>query len=582
MNIQQMSGRGGSALIALLAAAIVFSAYSINTIRFGGEMHRVSQQLNDFNADILPPPEYLVESYLVANLVARSPGKVDELGKKLAELKRQWRERADHWASSDLDPGLKAGIAETVAQDGAAFWQIIESRLLPAALKRDDQKMAVALTALDNVYERHRRQIDRLVSGAAERQKALADSASFTLATIFVGLGLTVLALVGGIVAALAILRRRVIGPLASTAETMERMAEGHLEIGQRQQHSDDEIGTMTRAIEVFRQRAIGAQEADGERKRIMAVLRERLSAMAGGNLETPIEAFFAEAYKGIRMDFNQAQAALRDVIHSVVNSSHEIRRSASEVNEASADLSERAACQAATLEETAAALQRTSDGIRSGSELAQEVNTEVALARQTATDNRIIVETAAEAMAEIEASFGEVATITKLIQDIAFQTNILALNAGVEATRAGEAGKGFIVVANEVRALAQRSSEAVTAIQNLMAKSGDSIANGTRQVVSSSNASQEMIQIMDRVGMRVGDLAAALGAQATHINEVNTTVADLERNTQQNAAMAEELSASSELLKMAVATLAEQTAIFVRPDGSRAVQGNVRYLNYG
>jgi len=582
MNIQQLSRRGGSALILLLATAIVFSAYSINTIRFGGEMHRVNQQLNDFNADILPPPAYLVESYLVANLVARSPGQLDELSKKLAELKRQWQERADHWASSDLDPDLKAGIAETVAKDGAEFWKIIETRLLPVARNGDAQEMAAALRALDVVYERHRTRIDALVSGASERQKELADSAFYTLTAIFLGLGLAVLAVFGGIAGALTGLRRRVIDPLASTAQTMERMAEGNLEIGRRHQHGDDEIGTMTRAIEVFRQSAIDAQEADAERARIMAVLRERLSAMAGGNLDTPIETYFADAYKGIRMDFNQAQAALRDVIHSVVNSSYEIRRSANEVNEAASDLSERAARQAATLEETAAALQRTSDGIRSGSDLAQEVNAEVALARQNASENRVIVETAAEAMTEIEASFGEVATITNLIQNIAFQTNILALNAGVEATRAGEAGKGFIVVANEVRALAQRSSEAVTAIQKLMAKSGDSIANGTRQVATSSSALQEMIEIIDRVGARVGDLAVSSGSQAAHINEVNNAVADLERNTQQNAAMAEELSAASELLKTAVAALTEQTAIFVRTENGEGVRDNVRYLNYG
>lgn len=82
-------------------------------------MHRANQQLNDFNADILPPPEYLVESYLLAHRVARSPSEVEKFRGKLAELKRQWRMRADHWASSDLDPDLKEGIAETVSQDGS-------------------------------------------------------------------------------------------------------------------------------------------------------------------------------------------------------------------------------------------------------------------------------------------------------------------------------------------------------------------------------------------------------------------------------------------------------------------------------
>lgn len=564
MNIQQMCQRGGLVLIGVLAVAVAFSAYGINTIRFGGEMHRVNQQLNDFNADILPPPEYLVESYLIANLVARSPGEADAYGRKLAVLKGQWRDRADHWAASDLDPSLKSGIATTVEQDGTAFWQIVEERLLPAARAGDESGTARALAALDTVYDRHRNRIDTLVAGAAEHQQDLAESAESTLEASFIGLVLAVLVVMLGLMGGIHVLRRRVIVPLAETADTMQRMADGDIEAGRRTQHSADEIGDMTRAIEVFRQNAVDAQEADAERKRIVGVLRERLSAMAGGNLEEPIESFFADAYKGIRMDFNQAQAALREVILAVLHSAREIHRSATEVNEAAADLSERAARQAATLEETAAALQRTNKGIQSSAELAQETNHEVALARQNATRNRQIVETAVEAMTQIQASFGEVANITDLIQNIAFQTNILALNAGVEATRAGEAGKGFMVVANEVRALAQRSSEAVTAIQQLMAESGASIANGAQQVASSGNALREMIEIIDRVSQRVEKLASASSQQAVHLNEVDAAVSELERDTHHNAAMAEQSSAASELLRQEVMRLNERTALFV------------------
>lgn len=582
MNIQQLSRHGGSALIGLLIVAILLSAYGINTIRFGGEIHRLNQQLNEFNADILPPPEYLVESYLIANLVARSPREVDDHANKLAVLKRQWRERADHWAGSDLEPELKKRIAETVAEDGVEFWQIVETRLLPAAKTGDAEEIRRALTALDDVYARHRSHIDALVSGAAEQQKVLAEDAAFTLTAIYVGLGLAVLFVLMGIGGALAILNRKVIRPLASTADTMQRMAAGDIEAGRKNSHSPDEIGTMTRAIEVFRQSAIDAREADAERRRIVGVLSERLSAMATGNLEQPIETFFAEAYKGIRMDFNQAQAALRDVIHSVVQSAQQIHRSAAEVNEAATDLSERAARQAATLEETAAALQRTNKDIQTSSELAQETHAEIALARQNATRNQEIVETAVGAMAEIESSFDEVASITSLIQNIAFQTNILALNAGVEATRAGEAGKGFIVVANEVRALAQRSSEAVTAIQQLMAKSGEKIANGTRQVSSSGQALHEMIEIIDRVRQRVEMLAASSSAQAMRLNEVDRAVANLDRDTQQNAAMAEQSSAASELLRQEVNRLTQRTALFIRDRGGRDNLDTVPLRRYG
>lgn len=496
MNIQQMVRRSSLALIGLIVVSIIFSAYGICKISFGGEMHRVNQQLNDFNADILPPPEYLVEPYLVANLLARSPQQVDDHARKLNELKRQWRERAGYWAASDLDPVLKAGIGATVTQDGIVFWQIVENHLLPAVKQGKINETNQALARLDNVYDRHRRQIDELVGGAAARQKILAEDATLTLATTGAGLALCVLLIFASIAGLLILVQRKVISPLATTASTMERMAAGDIEAGRQTTHSADEIGIMTRAIEVFRQSAINAREEDAERKRIVRILSEKLSAMAHGDLEQPIESFFAEAYKGIRMDFNQAQAKLREVIHSVVQSAHAIQRSTAEVNQAALDLSQRAARQAATLEETAAALQRTNKDIQSSSALAQETHAEVARARENATQNREIVESAMGAMGEIESAFAEVASITKLIQDIAFQTNILALNAGVEATRAGEAGKGFIVVASEVRALAQRSSEAVSAIQQLIAKSGEKIAIGSNQVTSSGDALREMIVV--------------------------------------------------------------------------------------
>lgn len=579
MNIQQLSRTGGAALVALLLAATLIASLGVNAIRFGGEMHRTNQQLHEFNADILPPPSYLVEAYLVANLVARSPRGIDDYARKLARLKRDWRVRADHWAKSDLDAGLKAGLAATVAEDGEAFWALVEERLLPAARAGDPAGQAEALARLDAVYARHRSRIDTLVEGAADHQAELKESADVTLAVILCGLVLAALAVLAAIAAALVLLRRRVVVPLAATAETMRAMAGGDLEAGRRSAHSADEIGTMTRAIEVFRQSAITSQQADAERKRVVTVLRDRLSAMASGDLEQPIEEYLAEDYKGIRMDFNQAQAALRELILSVVHSAQEIHHSAGDVNAAATDLSERAARQAATLEETAAALQRTNKGIQSSATLAQEANAEVALARGNATRNRQIVETAVAAMSQIQASFAEVENITQIIQNIAFQTNILALNAGVEATRAGEAGKGFGVVATEVRALAQRSSEAVTAIQQLMAKSAESIANGAQQVASSGTALREMIEIIDRVSQRVEQLADSSQAQAVNLNEVDGALSNLDRDTQQNAAMAEQSSAASELLKQEVSRLTERTALFTRSrrDASEAAPVDLR-----
>lgn len=473
--------------------------------------------------------------------------------------------RADHWAASDLDDTLKRGLAETVAQDGVAFWQVIDRKLVPAARNRDAAASEAALRELDGIYRRHRSKIDKMVAQGRRLQAEQDEQAWASELMILAGLLVAALAIFAGIAAAMLLLRRRVVTPLSEISDAMERMAGGDLEAGRRSAHTADEIGVMTRAIEVFRQSAIHAHEADVERQRVVTVLRERLKAMASGHLDQPINEFFADQYKGIRMDFNEAQTALRDVIHSVVASAQVINHSASDVSDAAGDLSERTARQAAVLEETAAALQRTNKGIQSSSALAQETNTEVARTRSNATHNREIVETAVEAMEQIQVSFAEVESITNMIQNIAFQTNILALNAGVEATRAGEAGKGFGVVATEVRALAQRSSEAVTSIQELMAKSREKIEHGAHQVAASGHALRDMIEMIDRVSQLVEELAASSRVQAENLNEVDAALSGLERDTQQNAAMAEESSAASGLLTEEVRRLNERTAIFVQ-----------------
>ena len=324
-----------------------------------------------------------------------------------------------------------------------------------------------------------------------------------------------------------------------------------------------NEFKILGRAMEVFKKNVIEREEADAKLKEVVTVLGDRLQGMARGDLNRPIESFFSEEFASIRMDYNEAQEALREMIYAVIDSANAINHSADEVNQAATDLSGRTMRQAATLEETAAALERTTRGITQSAEKAQQTNKEIAFTRQLASENGAVVDSAIEAMERIQSSFAEVEQITHMIQNIAFQTNILALNAGVEATRAGEAGKGFGVVATEVRALAQRSSEAVTSIQELMAKSAENIASGSQQVMASGTALRDMIGKIDAVSKSVAELAEASKNQASGLSEVNDAVADLDMSTQQNAAMAEQSSAASNQLNSEAQNLVRKTALF-------------------
>ncbi|NJO35850.1 MAG: hypothetical protein HC869_24980, partial [Rhodospirillales bacterium] len=255
-------------MIGVIGIAGALCAYSINTIRFGGEMHRANQQISDFNADILPPPAYLLESYLEANLLARDPASVGERVERLAALEEAFATRADHWAASDLDPELKGGLAATVSSEGTAFWALIDNRLIPAARRGDSERIESTMRELSTTYQSHRKKIDALVSRAAERQADLTQSAVTTLTITTVLLVLAGLMVVAGVLAGLTLLRRKVIAPLAQTADVMERMAGGELEAGITTSHRADEVGTMTArskcsAVPRARRRQCGQQHEE-------------------------------------------------------------------------------------------------------------------------------------------------------------------------------------------------------------------------------------------------------------------------------------------------------------------------------
>ncbi len=165
--------------------------------------------------------------------------------------------------------------------------------------------------------------------------------------------------------------------------------------------------------------------------------------------------------------------------------------------------------------------------------------------------------------MSEIEKSSAEITQIIGVIDEIAFQTNLLALNAGVEAARAGDAGRGFAVVASEVRALAQRSADAAKEIKSLISASSQQVAQGVGLVGQTGEALQRIVAHVAEIDGLVREIAAGAQEQATGLHEVNTAVNDMDRVTQQNAAMVEETTAASHALASEARLLAESVARF-------------------
>ncbi len=295
----------------------------------------------------------------------------------------------------------------------------------------------------------------------------------------------------------------------------------------------------------------------------VVTSLADGLRKLSKGDLTETIDVTFSEEYEQLRHDFNDAVANLKGTLSTIIATVGGIRHGSSEISNAADDLSKRTENQAATLEQTAAALDEITSTVKQTAEGATEANSVASDARKEAQQSGEIVKETVEAMGEIEKSSGQISQIIGVIDDIAFQTNLLALNAGVEAARAGDAGRGFAVVAQEVRALAQRSSDAAKEIKGLITASSQHVETGVDRVGRAGKALEEIITRVESVSSLVSDIAASAKEQSTSLSEVNTAVNKMDQVTQQNASMVEETTAASHSLAKDADELMNQVSHF-------------------
>lgn len=165
--------------------------------------------------------------------------------------------------------------------------------------------------------------------------------------------------------------------------------------------------------------------------------------------------------------------------------------------------------------------------------------------------------------MQGIHASSSKINDIIGVIDSIAFQTNILALNAAVEAARAGEAGRGFAVVASEVRQLAQRSAGAAKEIKDLISTSVEQIDNGTRIVQGAGTTMQELVTNARQINTYLGEISVSSREQADGVQQVAQSIQELDRTTQQNAALVEQTTSAAAALNHQADVLQDEIANF-------------------
>jgi methyl-accepting chemotaxis protein len=287
------------------------------------------------------------------------------------------------------------------------------------------------------------------------------------------------------------------------------------------------------------------------DRKQAVDAVAAALGRLSEGDLTAAVETEFSPEFENLRLALNTTITRFGAVLGTIRETSTALKLATGEILSGANDLSDRTVRQATTIEQTSAAMEQLAATVASNAALARQASAGAEEAQTSAEAGGVVITQTTEAMMRITQASRQISTIIKLIDDIAFQTSLLALNASVEAARAGEAGKGFAVVAIEVRRLAQSAAEASSEIKGLIDQSRQEVDGGSKLVASAAMTLDTLLeQARSNSGMMEAIARESL-AQAEAIREVSAAVRTLDEMTQHNAALVEETNAAIEQTEM-------------------------------
>ena len=486
-----------------LAAVVFTGIYALSDVKVGGPLYDRIKLGNDLVADILPPPEYVIEAYLEATLALNNPAELASHRDRLTQLKKDYDERREFWSKSDLDPAIKAKLVQESHREVQRFWVAIEGAFLPALAKADATAAAKSYAEITAAYQAHRALIDEIVKKTNDDNAAIEAAATQRVGTFTILLwsisGLVFLVIGGGLFG----VGLGVIRPMTRMTDVMARLAGGALEIEIPSLNRGDEVGAMARAVQIFRENAQRVQamesaqvglklKAEEERKAAMNRVADGFEQVIGKIVET----------------VSSASSEIELAAGSLTKTAEATRESTTAAA-SSSDLS------SANVQSAAAASEEMASSVTEiGRQVQQsETITQAAVRQAEQTNARI---------SELSQSAGRIGEVVKMIAAVAEQTNLLALNATIEAARAGEAGRGFAVVASEVKALAAQTAKATEEI-------------GT-QITQMQSATQQSVSAIKEIGVTISQISEISTAIAAAVEQQGAATQEIARNVQQAA----------------------------------------------
>jgi methyl-accepting chemotaxis protein len=521
MHNLKLSQKFAVLVAASLAGFVIASAsafWALSELKVNGPLYQRIVAGKDLVADILPPPEYIIETYLVANELRDidSAAERDKEIARLASLRKDYDDRHEYWMKQSLEPNLQKALLTDAHEYALEFYKKLDEQYLPAVRAGDKERMKAVMQELQPIYEKHRQMIDQVVTMTNDRNTADENRGNALIQKVNLLLLLvSILSTCVSIGLAIYISRnvlRQLGGDPNEVAAVVNNMAAG--DFSQHPKHEP----------------APGSLLADAYQ--MQAKLREMIATV------------------------KEQAGQVGDMAHSLATSANQIAGNVNSESDAVSSM-------AAAIEELSVSTTHISDQGANAKRIAND-------SRSNAEEGAKVVNKTVSGLLdtarEIEAASGEVSRlgedashisdVVKVIKEIADQTNLLALNAAIEAARAGEQGRGFAVVADEVRKLAERTASATNEINQMSGKIGDvaghalngmdKVVKTTQQGVGDAETAQTSIK---NIQSNFGEVAAVIDDIAAALEEQNAAATELAKSTERVSQMSEENSGAAQSL---------------------------------
>lgn len=394
--------------------------------------------------------------------------------------------------------------------------------------------------------------LDQVVERGTQLNEISTENMEKTASTMHVVTGAGLLLTLFFLLSLVFYILRKVVKPILVITERTKPLQEGHMKVD-LSYDANDEIGDLSRTL---RQSIHQTHQYIEDINRIMQELSE-------GNFNVSTSVEFIGDFRSIADSIEKFTNSLSSVLSNIHRVEDKVFGHARTLSDGSQSLAQGATEQAAAVEELSATLDELSKSAKLNLQKSAEVRENAHLTGDQVNLSSQQMELLVSAMADISTTSEQIENIISTIENIAFQTNILALNASVEASRAGEAGKGFAVVANEVRTLAAKSDQAAKATKELIENSVRATTKGSAIVNDVSETLQKTLALVNQSNSAIDEITDAVQEEAEAVSQVAEGISQIANVVQTNTANSEESAAVSTELFEQVSRMKNQTSTF-------------------